>query len=135
MREVLPAFQAALEQHRLKAGQDLGLDPFSELSVRDQSRLDRLALSRTLEELGYLTMKRVRRAAKKPERKSREELARRAAELAESACTKNTAPSSDALLAQADASAIIPAVGDAGVCELNQCPMVTSTHWEWTLYS
>ena len=129
------AFQAALEQHRLKAGEDLGLGFSSELSVMDQSRLDRLALSRTLTELGYLTMKQVRRVPKKAKRKSHDELARRAAELAESACTKNTASPSDALLAQADTYAIIPAVGDAGAFELNQCPTVTSTHWEWTLYS
>jgi hypothetical protein len=80
------AFQAALEQHRLKAGEDLGLDPLSELGVTDQARLDRLALSRTLAGLGYLTMKRVRRAPKKPKRKSRDELARRAAELAQCTC-------------------------------------------------
>jgi hypothetical protein len=130
------AFQAALQQHHLKVGEDLGLDPLSDLSVIDRTRLDRLALSRTLDELGYLTMKRVRRAPKKPKRKSRAELARRAAELAKSACnSKNTASGSDALLARADTSAIIPAVGDAGVFQLNQCTTVTSTHGEWTLHS
>lgn len=129
------AFQTALEQHRRQAGEDLGLDLSSELSVRDRARLDRLALSRTLDELGYLTKKCVPRPPNKPKRKSRAELARAAAELVTNSCTSPAASPSDGVLAQTDASAIMPAVGDAGVFRSNQCPTVTSTHWEWTLYS
>ena len=71
-------FQRALAEARIEAASDLGLDLVEPLRVADRARLDRLALSRTLEELGYLTKKRVRRSPKKPMRLAREELARRA---------------------------------------------------------
>jgi hypothetical protein len=71
------AFQASFAQQRTRAAEDLGLALSEELSFFDGARLDRLALSRTLQDLGYLTMIRVRRPEKKPKRLSREELARR----------------------------------------------------------
>jgi putative transposase len=71
------AFQQTLGKARIKAASDLGLDLEDDLSVADRARLDRLALSRTLEELGYLTKKQVRRPPKKPKRLLREKLARR----------------------------------------------------------
>ena len=70
-------FRAALQRHRTQANQDLGLDEQTGLSGSDAARRDRLALSRVLEELGYLTKQRVRRAPKKPKRMARDELARR----------------------------------------------------------
>ena len=71
-------FHGALARHRAEACQDLGLDEHEwQLTRRDQARRDRLAISRVLQDLGYLTMKRVQRAPKKPRRLSRDELARR----------------------------------------------------------
>jgi len=72
-------FLAALDAHRQRAAQELGLDLAAELSHVDRSRLDRLALSTTLQDLGYLTKKHVRRPPKKPKRLTREKLARRVA--------------------------------------------------------
>ena len=97
-------FQRALAKARIEAAHDLGLDLAdtstdpettqnlshgragtnlhvafgSALKVADRARLDRLALSRVLEELGYLTKKCVTRPARKPRRPSWEELKRRA---------------------------------------------------------
>jgi transposase InsO family protein len=71
-------FQQALSEARIEAANDLGLDLAASLSISDRARFDRLALSRALQELGYLTKKRVHRPPKKPKRLSREELARRA---------------------------------------------------------
>jgi hypothetical protein len=73
------AFTAALSAHRQQAAQELGLDLSAELSHADRTRLDRLALSATLQDLGYLTTQRVRRPPKKPQRLSRKKLARRVA--------------------------------------------------------
>jgi len=116
------AFQASLQKHRLKAAEDLGLDPLAELNVPDRARLDRLALSRTLGELGYLTMKRVRRTSKKPKRKSRDELTRRAAELAcsapEALTTSEIVPSPDAMLAMLAQLGIMPTVEDTNTSGL-----------------
>ena len=68
-------FQAALAKHRAVALVELDLlDAEQPLSLADQARLDRLAMPRALEELGYLTFKRERRASQKPKRKSREQL-------------------------------------------------------------
>jgi len=71
-------FQRALAEARIAAANDLGLDLVEPLSRCDRARLDRLALSRTLEQLCYLTKTRVTRPPKKPKRLSRQELARRA---------------------------------------------------------
>ena len=68
-------FQAALAKHREVALVDLDLvNAEQPLSLANQARLDRLAMPRALEELGYLTFKRARRASQKPKRKSREQL-------------------------------------------------------------
>jgi hypothetical protein len=71
-------FQAALQRHRAQAADDLGIDPKQPVTDAQAARLDRVALRRALEELGYLTLERVRRPPKKPKRRSRDEIARRA---------------------------------------------------------
>lgn len=82
------AFVAALNDNRQLAAGHLDLDLGSELSVADRARLDRMAISDSLQSLEYLTMKRVRRGPKKAKRRTREEVARRAAEFrGESAAT------------------------------------------------
>jgi transposase InsO family protein len=70
-------FQQALAQQRQVAAVDLGLDLSTDLAHADRSRLDRLAISRTLAQLGYLTMRRVTCAPRKPKRPQRETLARK----------------------------------------------------------
>ena len=55
------------------------MDLAAELSIADHARLDRLAISASLQDLGYLTLQRIRRPPKKPKRLSREKLARRVA--------------------------------------------------------
>jgi hypothetical protein len=75
-------FEQLLTEHRSIAAEDLGLDLSAQLSHVDRSRLDRLAIGRTLEELAYLTKRRVLRAPRKPKRPSREKLARHHSELA-----------------------------------------------------
>ena len=72
-------FLAALDAHRQRAAQELGLDLAAELSHADRTRLDRLALSATLQDLGYLTQRHVRRPPKKPKRLTGDKLARRVA--------------------------------------------------------
>lgn len=69
-------FQACLAAHRTQAAVDLGLDPTADLDHADRARWDRLALERTVEELGYLTKKPVVRAPKKPKRPSKKKLAK-----------------------------------------------------------
>jgi hypothetical protein len=59
------AFQDALQQNRPQAADDLGLKDSSALSPSNRRRFDRLAISRTVEQLGYLTMKRERRRKRK----------------------------------------------------------------------
>jgi hypothetical protein len=59
------AFQDTLQQNRPQAADDLGLKDTYSLSQPDCRRLDRLAISRTVEQLGYLTMKRERRRKRK----------------------------------------------------------------------
>jgi transposase InsO family protein len=59
------AFRDTLQQNRPQAADDLGLKDMSSLSPSDCRRLDRLAISRTVEQLGYLTMKRERRRKRK----------------------------------------------------------------------
>ncbi len=93
------AFTAALSAHRQRAAQQLGVDLSAELSHADRTRLDRLALSATLQDLGYLTKKQVRRPPQKPQRLSRKKLTRRVAHhrrraaAAESAAAANSTPS------------------------------------------
>jgi transposase InsO family protein len=70
------AFLAAVEAHRVEAARELALDLAADLSVADRARLDRLAISGALQELGYLTMKR-RGHVERPKRWSREKLAER----------------------------------------------------------
>jgi hypothetical protein len=83
-------FTVAVTRHRAQACQDLGLDESEgALASSDQARRDRLALRRTLEELGYLTMQRVRRAPKKPKRPTRDELIQRA-----EGCQDSSSPTS-----------------------------------------
>ena len=138
---------AAVPRTVVKWDRDIRLAEQGQQGTRDGSNVQRgvedlcasaCASRRTSlssDELKYLTMRRVCRASRKPKRKSRGKLARRAAELAASEVTRIATSPSDALLVQADVSAMIPAVGDAGAFQVNQCPTVTSTHWEWTLYS
>jgi len=70
-------FQRAFTEARIEAANDLGFDRVETLRIADRARLDRLALSRTLARLEYLTMKRVTRPPSKPRRLSHEELTRR----------------------------------------------------------
>ena len=67
-------FEQTLAVQRTQACDDLGVAADGDLSAADQARVDRLALSRTLEQLGYLTKTRVKRPPKKRKRKSRESL-------------------------------------------------------------
>jgi len=158
------AFQVTLEKHRATAADDLGLDLSTELTIADRAALNRLALSRVLQDMGYLTMRRVGRTPKKPKRKSRKELARRAARLAPDAVAEDASPtpassstplthscpaesvsshqeiakSDDKVLAQAGESATMSVVVDASsnsTSRSNQHPTVTSTHGEWPFYS
>jgi hypothetical protein len=71
-------FLETVARHQLQARADLGLDDKAALDRKDQSRLDRLAVSRALIELDYLQMNRVPRPPKKAKRLSRGELTRRA---------------------------------------------------------
>jgi transposase InsO family protein len=71
-------FLDAVEVQRAQARRDLGLAESAALSHFDQARLDRLALTRALVQLGYLTLRRADRPPKKPRRLSRKKLARRA---------------------------------------------------------
>lgn len=70
-------FQEALGQARIQAAHDLGLDLTAALSVPDRARLDRMAIARTLEDLGYLTKTRVDRPPRKPKRLTRAQLLHR----------------------------------------------------------
>lgn len=73
MRET---FAMAYAEQRAKAATSLNLDPTADLNHTDHSRCDRLALSRTLERLGYLTKTRVDCPPKKPARLTRQALHR-----------------------------------------------------------
>jgi transposase InsO family protein len=79
-KEEHQAFQQALVEARIEAADDLGIELTELLKNSDRARLDRLAIARTLEELGYLTKTRVHRPPRKPKRLSRKELTRRAGE-------------------------------------------------------
>jgi transposase InsO family protein len=86
------AFLTSAAAERSVARRALGVDEPQELSRDDQARVDRLALPRSLEALGYLTKTRVDRAPRKPKRLTRAELARRAAEQRTARETDSTQP-------------------------------------------
>ena len=76
-RQERDTFQAQLAQHRTEVAEEMGIDLAAlPLPHADQARLDRVALQRVLEGLGYLTLTLVRRAPRKPKRPSRDKLAR-----------------------------------------------------------
>lgn len=76
-------FHDTLTERRSEARRDLGLPahdpPDASLSRSDRARVDRLAITRTLIELGYLKLERVRRPPPKSKRLARRELSQRAA--------------------------------------------------------
>ncbi len=80
-------FQACLAAERIRAAADLGFDLAAELNHYQQAELDRLATSRALESLGYLTKTRVSRPPKKRKRPSRKKLAKGDASGGEPAAT------------------------------------------------
>ena len=72
-------FAAALDAHRQWAAREMELDLVAPLGVADRARLDRLAMSCAMQELGYLSQRRIGHA-ERAKRLSREKLARRVAE-------------------------------------------------------
>ena len=68
-------FLELLEQHRVPARHEVGCDGIEELNHYAKSEIDRLAISRTLQELGLLEMEAVRRPAPRAKRPKREDLA------------------------------------------------------------
>jgi hypothetical protein len=98
-------FQAALAKHREVALVELDLVHAEQpLSLADQARLDRLAMPRALEELGYLTFKRERRASQKPKRKSREQLKAELSQANETSADDANAPTTFADKSARDAA-------------------------------
>ena len=75
-------FLTAVDGHRQWAAGELALDLAADLSVADRARLDRLAISSTLQDLGYLTKQRIGHI-ERPKRLSRDALARRIAKFRE----------------------------------------------------
>lgn len=63
-------FHQLLQVHRRKAAEDLGMDCTADLDHFHRSRWDRLALERTLQELGYLTKIPRRRKLSMPKRRA-----------------------------------------------------------------
>ena len=130
-------FRAVLARHRAQAAEDLGLDDHEVLlASKDRARRDRLALSRTLEELGYLTLQRVRRPPKKPPRPNRDELQRRISNQKEDADASTSKPTQTlappALLATMHArTARCNDDGDRHPAAQTD----TSTHRKWTISS
>ena len=99
-------FQVALAKHRAVALLDLDLvDAEQPLSLANQARLDRLAMPRALEELGYLTLKRERRAWRKPKRKSRKQLE---AELSQANATLTDSANAPTTCADSSAQDVAP---------------------------
>jgi len=72
-------FRAHWAAAQEEAAVDLGLDASGDLTHAEQAELDRLAISRTLQSLGYLTKERVERAKKKPKRPPRSQIQQHAA--------------------------------------------------------
>jgi hypothetical protein len=126
-------FRQTLEIERLRAAQDLGLNPTSDsttespadptvdptapLSHADRSRWNRLAISSTLEQLGYVTKRRVRRGPPRAKRPRRNQIERKA----------RAAGIALASTAEADLPATPVAASDA--CQQESCAtktMVTS---------
>jgi hypothetical protein len=85
------AFQDAMRRKRPQAATDLGLQDSPLLAASDRRRLDRVTISRTLEQLGYLTMKRQRRRKRRRERRTCAEATSRT-----TACTARDKPSNTA---------------------------------------
>lgn len=65
-------FQESVQKHRVVARRDLGFTLDQSLNHQQRAHLDRLAISRTLEELGYLTIK-LAHQPEKPKRVSRKQ--------------------------------------------------------------
>ena len=65
------AFQDAVQQNQPQAAVDLEIQDTSTLSPSNRRRLDRLTISRAVEQSGYLTMKRERRRKRKRMRRPR----------------------------------------------------------------
>jgi len=63
-------FVEQLNRNRPQAAIDLGLTDLTFQSASNQRQLDRLAISRTLEQLGYLSMKRARRRKRQRRRQA-----------------------------------------------------------------
>lgn len=70
------SFLDAVARHQIQARSDLGVDEAADLNRQDQARVNRLAISRALLELGQLEMNRVVRPPAKAKRLSRDELTR-----------------------------------------------------------
>jgi transposase InsO family protein len=154
------AFQQELDRQRLVAGRDLGLTLDAELPRNDRARLDRLAISRTLQQLGYLTKTRVCRSPRRPKRKSTDEL-RRARQDQQPDERRNPPPSSTSspdltqdassrqvsvvpltnannlkeTLAPAQPADTMPAAANDLTMPVHTTPAIESTHVKWTFSS
>lgn len=147
-------FRAALGSQRQRAAQELGLDLAADLSHADRTRLDRLALSATLQDLGYLTQKHIRRAPKKPRRLTGEKLARRVAQYRRQRAAQKSAEAEDPtppqspeptpaeptnsappLLAPARPSGTMLVVGGSHAPPQTTPQAIPSAHREWTFTS
>lgn len=147
-------FLVALGIQRQRAAQELGLDLAADLSHADRTRLDRLALSATLQDLGYLTQKHIRRAPKKPRRLTGEKLARRVAQYRRQRSEQKSAKAEDPtppqspepapaepknsvppLLAPARPSGTMLAVGGSHAAPQTTPQAIPSAHREWTFTS
>ncbi len=115
-------FRGVLAEQRLTAAADLGLDetPLALLSANDVARLDRLAVSRTLEQLGYLTKARVTRPHDKPRRLARDALTRRAADYF--ATSPSPAPTKKSLATPPRRDTIHAPVADGPASEQSPVP-------------
>ena len=146
-------FLAMLDHQRQWATHEMALHQAGELSSEDRARRDRLAISTALQDLGYLTLDRVRHA-QKPKRLSREQLARRAAKYraesraSESPVAENSTPppapepapsdvahSSPGLLAAASPSDILQAASRASTAPQEPVREFASAHGEGTITS
>ena len=70
-------FARELESQRDVACSELGFADRENLTPIQQSRLERLAISQTLQRLGYLTKHEVRRPARKPKRRTPQQMQKR----------------------------------------------------------
>ena len=122
-------FQQAVARHRSQARTDLGLDETFELNGKDQSRINRMALSRALAELDYLAMHRVRRPPKKPKRLSHPELTLRAvrATLSVPRLTYQPSASSDTQAPPSPSDKSLTPAPDTTLCDTSEAIAVGST--------